>query len=85
MPGAVAAHSACLLPPRACSSLLQVSVSINSEGVAAAGFRNFTSLDAIAAEVGLSRVLGGIHVRREGADGLTLGRDAANFVFNRIR
>ncbi|KAL6753050.1 phosphatidic acid phosphatase type 2/haloperoxidase [Haematococcus lacustris] len=61
-----------------------VSVSIGSEGLPGRPPRTYTSLRAVAEEVGRSRIMAGVHVKRECEDALLLGQKVARAVQQRL-
>lgn len=61
-----------------------VAVSVGSEGAPAMGARQYGSLEAAAAEVGDSRVYGGVHFNGSCVDGLSLGRLLGGEAFENI-
>jgi len=58
---------------------------IGSEGAPALGERTYASLGAAAAEVGDSRVFGGVHFNASCADGLSLGRLVGGEAFDKLK
>ncbi|GBF97096.1 hypothetical protein Rsub_10107 [Raphidocelis subcapitata] len=62
----------------------KVDFSIGSEGTPWLGERSYDSLAAAAAEVGESRLWGGVHFRSANEDGVKLGRQVAGEVFDTI-